>query len=85
MPSVVALALIASVGGFATAWLNKPNAGDPALIIASLRADMARQKAEQDTTLRALLDQVQALQTQMGLMRISQDALRDRLNDRAAH
>lgn len=84
MPSVVALALIASVGGFATAWLNKPAPGDPSAIAKAIRDEMAAQKQESATQSAAILKRLDGVETKVDRLQDSQDRLRERVNDRLA-
>jgi len=85
MPSVVALALIASVGGFATAWLNKPAPGDPSAIAKAIRDEMAAQKQESAVQTAAILKRLDGVETKVDRLQDSQDRLRERVNDRLAH
>src|SRR6185369_3392777 len=82
MPSVVALALIASVGGFATAWLNKPNAGDPAVIIAGWRAEQDKRDATRKDVDDAITTRLGNLELEFRLQRQSIEGLRDAINFR---
>jgi len=84
MPSVVALALIASVGGFATAWLNKPNAGDPAEIAKAIRDEAAKAKEERAVVDAAILKRLDGAETKLDRLQDSQDRLRERFNERFA-
>lgn len=84
MPSVVALALIASVGGFATAWLNKPSPGDPSAIAKAIRDEMAAQKQESAGQTAAILKRLDGVETKVDRLQDSQDRLRERVNDRLA-
>jgi len=85
MPSVVALALIASVGGFATAWLNKPSPGDPSAIAKAIRDEMAAQKQEAAVQNAAILKRLDGVETKVDRLQDSQDRLCERVNDRIAH
>ena len=84
MPSVVALALIASVGGFATAWLNKPNAGDPAQIAKAIRDEMAKMKEDRAIVDAVIIKRLDGAETKLDRLQDSQDRLRERFNERFA-
>jgi hypothetical protein len=84
MPSVVALALIASVGGAITSWVSKPNAGDPAQIAKAIRDDMAAQKQEAAVQNAAILKRLDGVETKVDRLQDSQDRLRERFNERFA-
>ena len=81
LPQVVALALITCVGGFATAWLNKPSPGDPTVILQTVRNEIAAQRQELATRDAALDKRLTSIETQVSRLQSSQDTLRDRVND----
>ena len=110
MPNAVAMALIACLGGALTAWINKPQPGDPAQIAKAIQAATDVANAELAKQNKALLDRVDgsetksarlqgaidsllamrlddrlsAVETKIDRVQQSQDALRDRVNDRLA-
>jgi hypothetical protein len=84
MPSVVALAIIASVGGFATAWINKPNAGDPAEIVKAIRLDMVSLREELTKQNAAIAHRQDATETKVDRVQDATDRLRERFNERFA-
>lgn len=84
MPSAVALAMIACVGGAFTAWINKPNAGDPAEIAKAIRDEAAKSAAERAITDAAILKRLDTAETKLDRLQDSQDRLRERFNERFA-
>jgi len=82
MPSAVALALIACVGGAVTAWINKPAAEDPTPALKAVRDEMAALRAELTTQNAASVHRLDGLETKVDRLQDSQDRLRERFNER---
>lgn len=82
MPSVVALALIASVGGFFTAWLNKPSAGDAAPLIATAIGKLDAAEEKRAAFEKAMTDRQGNVELEMRLQRQSIETIRDLMNMR---
>jgi hypothetical protein len=79
MPSAVALALIACLGGALTAWINK---SDPGTIAKTLQQEMAKAAEDRKLYEDASTARYEGLETKVGAMKESVDSLRARFNDR---
>jgi hypothetical protein len=76
MPSAFALAALTSVAGAFLGWVNKPNAGDPAVIVAGWRAEKAKDDEQRKTVDAALTKRVEGVELEIRLMRQSFDDFR---------
>lgn len=81
MPSMVALAIVTSVGGFATAWLNKPSPTDPAEILRQVNLKIATLQEESRAQSSALMTRVGTVETKVDRIQDSEDRLKDRFNE----
>jgi len=84
VPSAVAMALIACLGGGITAWINKPNDGDPAAIAKAIRDEMAALRSDIATQNAAIVHRLDGTETKVDRLQDSQDRLRERFNERFA-
>jgi len=84
MPNTVALALIACLGGALTAWISKPNAGDPAEIAKTIRNEMLLLRQDITNAQAAITHRQDGTDTKVDRLQDSQDRLRERFNERFA-
>jgi hypothetical protein len=81
MPSMVAIAIVTTVGGFATSWLTKPSPGDPAQLATQIESKMAVLRQENATQSAALIGRLSGIETKVDRLQDSQDRMRERFND----
>ncbi len=78
MPSMVALAMITTVGSFATAWLTKPSQGDAAQLTAQFELKLAILRQENSALGTALMNRLSGLETKVDRLQDSQDKMIER-------
>lgn len=78
MPSMVAMAIVTTVGGFATSWLTKPSAGDSTQLEARFKSELAVLSQENRNLNAALMQRVSGIETKVDRLQDSQDRMRER-------
>jgi hypothetical protein len=81
MPSMVAIAIVTTVGGFATSWLTKPTPGDAVQLASQIESKMAVLKQENATLTATLIGRLNGIETKVDRLQDSQDRMRERFND----
>lgn len=82
MPSAVAMALIACLGGALTAWINKPQQAGQAEILKAIDDAAAKTAVDRKPLDDAIVKRLGDDETALQLLRLSVEALNNRVTDR---